>query len=389
MTQHSVYSFSGAHRWFEEACSASIRLTRGIPNTTNPAAELGTAAHELGEFCIKWGSHPKDCIGMTFNDHIVDEQMTDAVELYTGYANDLSIRTGCKPDLEKRVVMTSLGRTDVYGTSDFTLADYANRTLYVSDYKHGFGLVDVVNNKQLIAYAIATLDTLDQWAMFDKVVTTIIQPRRQHADGCIRSATYTTQELVNWQQRYARSIQLAEDPNTPAKAGAHCQYCPKVRCRTRFEYVLNLVAPDAPDDELTDKEVGIIYANREVITAFMTKIEGLQLQTTRKTGYVPEGYKPVKAIQRAKVEDEKGLLKAVEAENIDTRVLYEDKLKSKTALKKVLPAKILNKYFIVPPSSVSIAKMNDNRPAVNVGKASGVFTPVGGQSTNSVFTPIQ
>lgn len=388
MTQHSVYSFSGAHRWFEDACPASIRATRGIANPSNEAAELGTAAHELGEFCIKYGAQPKDCIGMKFNDHEVDNDMTDAVELYVGYANDLSVKTGCKPDLEKRVTMYSLGRDDVYGTSDFTLADYQNRTLYVSDYKHGFGLVDVVNNKQLIAYSIATLDTLNHWEYFDKVVTTIIQPRRQHVDGCIRSATYTTAELVEWQRRYANSIQLAEDPNSKPSAGSHCQYCLKARCRARFEYVLDLAYPDAPDSELTDAEIGLIYANKDIITSFVKKIEGLQLDITRKTGTVPEGHKPVKSIQRAKVEDEKGLVEAVKAEKIDTDVLYEKKLRSKTDLKKKLPKHILDKYFILPPSSISIAKINDNRPAVSVGSAQGVFTPIT-QNASSVFEPIK
>lgn len=382
--QHSVYSFSSASRWFEDACPGSIRATRGISSGTNPAAELGTAAHELGEYCIRYGAQPKDCVGMQFgkyshNDEpiVVDEAMAEAVELYVGYANDLAIRTGVKPELEKRVAMSSLGRTDVYGTSDFTLFDATNRTLYISDYKHGYGIVDVPNNKQLIAYGIATLDTMDIWQHVDKVVTTIIQPRKQHIDGCIRSHAYTTTELVSWQSRYANSIRLAEDPTTPLKAGDHCLWCVKAKCRTRLLHVLDVAYPDAPDDELTNTEVGVLYNQLSVIRKFCDRIEEEQLNITKSTGQVPEGYKPVKAIKWAKVEDEKGLIEAVKAEGIDPDVLYDKKLKGKTKVKKVIPVKIANEFFIVPPAGTTLAKLTDNRPAIRVGGVPvGTFTPI-------------
>ena len=376
MSTHSVFSMSGAYRWFHDACSASIRLTKGMDGGTNPQAEKGTAAHELGEFCIEYGIDPHDCIGMEFNKFIVDEDMANAVNLYVGWANSLSVTTGVKPELEKRVVMSSLGRDDVYGTSDFTLAHYATRTLYIGDYKNGYGLVDVVNNKQLIGYAIATLDTLVAWPHIDKVVTTIIQPNKQHADGCIRSHTYTTAELVEWQKRFAYSIQLAEDPTTQPVAGNHCMYCPRATCRARWNHVLNTISPDASMEDLSHQEIGHIYANIDIIKRFIERIEGEQLKITRQTGYVPEGYKPVNAIQRAKCEDEQGFVAEARERGINVHQMYEPKLLSKTALKKVVPSDLLNKYFVTPPKSVSIAKLNDNRPAIRIGSAAGVFKPV-------------
>ena len=373
---HSVYSFSSASRWFEDACPASIRMTKGMKGGTNPAAEQGTAAHELGEFCIRFGTLPVDCIGMTFNKHVVDEAMAEAVALYVGYANDLHIKTGVKPEIEKRVVMSSLGREDVYGTSDFTLLDVATRTLYNADYKHGYGLVEVVDCKQLIGYAISALDTMDAWSLVDKVVITIIQPRKQHIDGCIRSHTYTVAELKEWQSRFANSIRLAEDPTTKPVAGEHCLWCVKAKCRARFLHVLDIAAPDAPDEELTDVEVGIIYSQLDIVKRFSDRITEQQLEITRTTGLVPEGYKPVKSIQRAKVLDVKGLIEAVEAEGLDQSVIYDNRIKSKTAAKETLPADILNKFFVVPESTTTIAKLNDNRPAIRIGSASGVFTPI-------------
>ena len=391
---HSVYAFSSASRWFEDACPASVRLTKGMKDTTNRPAELGTASHELGEHCIRYGLQPKDCIGMVFGkysddktDIIVDEAMVEAVTLYVGYANDLMVRTGVKAELEKRVVMTSLGRDDVYGTSDFTLADIRNRTLYISDYKHGFGLVDVLNNKQLIGYAISTLDTMNLWEQIDNVVTTIIQPRKDHVDGTIRSHTYTTAELVQWQLRFANSIRIAEDPNSKPVAGEHCLYCRKARCRARFLYVLDAAYPDAPDDELSDTELGIVYTKLDVLKRFIDRIKEEQLELSRKTGIVPEGHKTVKGIKWAVVEDEKGLIDAMKARNLDPNLIYDKKLLGKTAAKKAIPLDIVNKFFKVPPSNITIAKLSDNRPAIKVGSANGVFTPI--NTTNGVFTPIK
>lgn len=392
---HSVYSFSGASRWFEDACPASIRLTRGLRDSSNPAAELGTGAHELGEFCIKTDIHPSECIGMqvgVYSDTklpiIVDAEMVEAVELYYGYAKDIMIKTGVKPQLELRVVMSSLGRQDVYGTSDFTLFDPRNRTLYVSDYKHGFGIVDVENNKQLIGYGISTLDTLGIWEQVDKVVTTIIQPRVDHINGCIRSVEYTTAELVNWQQRFANSIRVAEDPTTKASAGEHCKYCRKVRCRPRFDYIMEMAHPETDINELSEGEMMHIYNHLSTIKTFIDKVKDDVIDIARKTGRTPEGTKPVHNSPHAKVNDEKGLIKALEKEGIDPALVYEQKLKAKTAVKKLLPVDLLNKFYVTPPSRITIAPLTSNKPAIKVGSAEGVFQPIV-TTTNGVFTPIK
>lgn len=386
---HSKWSLSASARWTR--CPASIRLSVGIPNTSSQAAETGTGAHELGEFCCRYGVEPEQCIDMEFNGVVVDSTMAEHIKLYTGFIASLSVQTGCDALLEQRVTMSSLGRSDVYGTADHTLIDLANRTLYISDLKYGYEPVEVEENRQLIAYAICALDTFDLWYKVDKVVTTIIQPRKPHIDGPIRSATYTVFDLREWQPVYAEAVRLSEQPNTKPVAGSHCKYCPfRARCRARLEDLMSVMFPDSSEEELSNGEIGLIYERIPEIKRFIDAVADQALENARKGKEPPPGYKLVKGIQRASVENESELIKECEEQGLDTSNLYEKKLKSKTAVKKLLPSNIVNKHWVVPPAKSTLALMSDNRPSINTRSAKGMFTPVGpGPSAKGMFEPIK
>lgn len=370
MEHSAVFSFSASSRLI--ACPASRRMSRGVPNSTNPQAELGTAAHDLGEFSLSIGLTPSECIDMTFNNHVVDDYMADAVTVYTSYVNSICKPAGVKPMLEKRVTMTSLGRNDVFGTSDCIIV--IGNTLYVIDYKHGYGLVDVANNTQLIAYAIATLDTLNLWSTITTVVTTIVQPRASHIDGPIRSHSYSVSDLRNvWHPIYVKAVADGEDPTVKPVAGDHCKYCPaRANCRARMERTLQFAYTDTHLDDLSLAELEVFYRESESIKTWLEAVAGRMLDEARH-GKQFEGYKLVNGITRAKVDDEAGLV--AEAGEL-AEELYEKKLKSMTAVKKILPAKIVNKYYVKPPAQTTLVKLTDNRPAISVGNAAGIFTPV-------------
>lgn len=362
MIHSRVFSFSSSNRLM--ACPASRRMSEGLESTTNPQAELGTAAHECGEHCLRFGFEPEECLGLEFNGHTVDHNMIDAVSVYVGYVRSLQVQTGCKAMLEQRVTMSSLGRTDVFGTSDCTLVDRARRTLYVTDYKHGFGIVEVENNTQLIAYAIATLDTFQLWQDIDHVVTTIVQPRKGHTDGPIRSCSYTVTSLrETWWPQYLQAVQAGEDLNTKPVAGKHCKYCPaRGFCRARVMMTLEHAYHDKPIDVMTDDEIAVLYEETENIKTNVEAIKGRALEIAR-NGYQFEQFKLVDGYTRAKCTDEKGLVQAAKQQGIDETQLYEQKLKSMTAVKKVLPWKLVNQFYEKPPASTTLVPMNDNRPA--------------------------
>jgi len=374
MTQHSVYSFSSSSRWIEGACPASIRMSKGIPGSTNPAAELGTAAHELGEFCITFGLAPYECLGMTFNKHIVDDNMAENVAVYVGFVRDLQTRLGYRAKLEERVVMSSLGRTDVYGTSDCTLI--AGNTLHVVDYKHGYGIVESQGNPQLAGYGVATLDTFNLWGQIKNVHVTIVQPRASHIDGPIRTASYTIAEMHEWQQRFGRSIILCDDRNQRPSAGKHCKYCPaRGHCRARMERTLQFAYTDCPMDELSPGEIEVLFEEMDGIKTHLEAVAGKALELGR-NGHGFEKYKLVNSIVRAKCHDEKALVEDAIAQGVDRSKLYEEKLVSMTKAKKALPYELVAKHYIKPSSSTTLVPLTDNRPAIRVGSAKGVFTSV-------------
>ena len=377
MTTHAIHSASSSSRWTK--CAAAIRMSLGIKGTTNPAAELGTAAHELGEFCLRLGFNAYDCIGREFNKHIVDELMADAVQLYVSYIRDLCKKYNVNPMLEKRVVMLSVG-DDVFGTSDciVIIGDW----LFVLDYKHGYGVVEVANNSQATFYAVATLDTFDLWGTIRHVHTSIIQPRANHADGAIRSHVYTIQQMVEWQNFFRFSVAETKKKDSTFNAGEHCKYCPaRANCRARLQRTIDIAYLDAPLDTLSPEEISIIYNEIPTIKTHLEAVQAKAVELAR-LGKPIEGYKLVKSITKAKCDKPDDFIVAAIESGVKREDLVNEKVKSMTECKKVVDKGIVNKYFVKPPASTTLVEISNSRVAVSLlaqqqVDATGIFNPVG------------
>ena len=387
---HSVYSFSSSHRWMN--CPASIRMSKGYPNSTNPASELGTAVHELGEFCIAIGINPSRCLGLTFNDHVTDDKMIEGASLYKNVVDDLTTRYGVSPLLEERVTMSSLGRDDVYGTSDVTHIALHKRILHTTDYKNGYGVVEVKDNSQTAGYSVATLDTFNLWDKVDEVHNTIIQPNYEHINGPIRTEVYTMDDMVKWRENFRVAVLRADDPNEQPVAGDWCHYCPaQANCRPRMLDVLDKAYTTTGIHNISIGELEVIYKHTRSIQRFLEMVGGRILEEARK-GAEYKHYKLVKSYPWAVVEDVEGLLVEVKKLGIDETKMYNNpKLIGKTKAKKLLPKPIIEKFYRTPPASSTVVENSNNRPAMRVGKASGVFTPVNQPrpDVSGIFAPVK
>lgn len=381
---HSVYAFSSSHRWIEDACPASIRMSKGYPNLSNPAAELGTAVHELGEFAIALGVKLEHCLGLKFNGFEVNTKMIEDAGLYRNVVEDFSLRYGAKPLLEQRVTMNVNGRTDIYGTSDCTHIALNQRVLHTTDYKNGYGLVEVTDNSQTAGYSVATLDTFNLWDKVDTVANTIVQPNYDHIEGPVRHIIYTMDDMRMWRDKFHRSIALADDPTQKPRAGEWCHYCPaQANCRARMEYALNKAYTDVPLENVSIGELELIYTEIGSITKFLDKVSERMLDEARQ-GVQFKDFKLVKSYSRANCDNVDGLLAEAKSRGVDPLKLFLDpRLVGKTKAAEILPKEIVEQFYRTPPPSTTLVPMSNNRPAIRVGKATGVFAPVNSQPAPS------
>lgn len=228
---HSQRGASGAKRWM--ACPESVALSAGIRDEESDHAILGTAAHAVGEHCLKTGEDAWTFIGDEYSRDLngdqaenikIDKDMADAVQVYLD-----AIRSR-HPDRDQgnffveRTFYCPHLHPDFYGTSDCNYIDFPARTLHVTDYKHGAGIVvEVADNPQGMMYACGILEELNLWGAIYKVVIRIVQPRGFHFDGPVREWEITTDALAVWLHG---TLIPAMNRTVGIASGEHCRFCP-------------------------------------------------------------------------------------------------------------------------------------------------------------------
>jgi hypothetical protein len=91
---HARFAPSAAHRWVN--CPGSVRLCEPIPNKSTPAADEGTAAHQMAERCLNKGWDAAD--HYTVDNTIpvrkgveirVTEEMIEGVQVYLDHVREI------------------------------------------------------------------------------------------------------------------------------------------------------------------------------------------------------------------------------------------------------------------------------------------------------------
>lgn len=376
MTVHSKYGASSIKCVM--ACPGYIQAIEGIEDEGNKAADLGTAAHLLGEKCLKLGCDTHDLLGTTIDGFEVDHNMADAVQVYVNHIRALRLQNpDGKSMLEERLCMSSVS-PDVFGTSDHVLIALRNRVLYIDDYKHGFGVVDEDDNPQTAHYGVSALDTFDLWWAVDKVICTIVQPRADHRRGAIRTAEYTIEEMMQWQSRFKTAIEKSKAPDAKRIPGEHCRYCKaQGNCRPRLIKTILLASIDAPLNTFGVEELNGILQHKASLIA---SLEAFEKQATllARSGYQFDNFKLVKGITRAQCTDEQAFIKEAVKKGAKKEDLFNPgNLKGKTVLKKEgVDAEVVDKYFKAEPAQTKLVDINKSAPAVSSQSAEGVFKPV-------------
>lgn len=177
---HATLSPSKADMWM--TCTASIDLIKKVKpiDKSGPAAEEGTAAHELLETSWRAKKTPTNFLGKIFNkDWKATRDMCEAVQVAYDFALSLEL-DGWTIYSEQKNKISCTGEG---GTVDLAAVKKTKRgwRVKIIDYKHGRGIpVGAKENRQMRLYAIGLLEKLRiKWSELEEIELVIIQPRAQ------------------------------------------------------------------------------------------------------------------------------------------------------------------------------------------------------------------
>lgn len=319
---HSVLGASSADRWTR--CTASVNLTKDLPESTSDFAQDGTEAHELIDYCLKEGVrnaseglklsgmkwvHRADDLGerlwavQTAIDHVfkrIDTFGADNCVLLTEHRFTLDLKSA--PD-------------QAFGTGDICLFTSMFNTLYVEDYKHGAGVpVDITgpegHNRQLMFYLLGVYEYFTKAGrQIDNMVITIIQPRARHTSGeTIRSTVVSLEELNAYKDLLETASAEALGPNPTFSPGdKQCRWCKaKIFCEARkaerdnrlakplgFESVSVIQTKALPAPELIDlDQLRVVKSILDELDSYRKEIETFMFDRLKRGEPVP-GYKLV------------------------------------------------------------------------------------------------
>lgn len=359
-------------------CSDYVNAVRDFDSGTNQAAEQGTAYHECAEYCERLGINAADVKGHTFNGFKCDDQMIEGVQIYLNYVR--SIRSQY-PDLvvrvESLVTLKSID-SDVFGSADWLAYSLSARKLWVADLKGGFGYVDV-EKYQTRFYAIGALDKYNLWFAIDSIETTIVQPRREFAEGDIRTRVYSIDEIQSDRDKIAEAVALAKSPDAFRVAGPHCKYCSASPiCRVRAEHTIFSAYLVGTKADLTNEEICNLLDEIPTIKRNLDILLDYANQLAR-GGASFKNYKLVKPILRAVCNDETKMIdRLLEADpTIDKRDLFNPgRLKGKSVLLKQIKNEqaksVIHDSFEAGQGLAELVHISNPRAAIG-NDASGVF----------------
>lgn len=359
MSEHARLSPSGAEGW--TACAGKPNAEEGLPDTTNPAAEQGTAAHELleiGTEVVKLTQNintPTMSNGVTLNADDVAAVMV-AERYFREQDYEYSASEIRSP------INRALGRDDCWGTADkagvlrSTTPGAKGHVMEVTDYKHGSGIVvEVHNNYQGLLYAMGCA-MLPEFKHCTEVKITIIQPRAEHPDGPIRSWTLTLEELKQWAAWFLERAEATDDPNAPRTPGEkQCRWCKALAppaetgrgpCKAAAEHSLTKslakfdgitfeVAPESllrDPGGLTPEQVRTVLDNMKLITSWLSAVKD-SAEKSAAAGVKILGYKRVLGRKSKSYVEMEGGVDAIEKKLRGMKKLDGKKISMKDILK--------------------------------------------------------
>lgn len=359
-------------------CTGSpAMIDKAPPQVQSVWAAEGTGAHKVGELCLKTGQNAARYIGNDFDGIECTEEMAEAVQVYVDTVRgDLEKHAGSELLVEQAFDLSQI-LLGLFGTNDAVVYQPFGR-LIVYDYKHGAGnAVEVVDNKQLLYYALgAILNLLDGNGDFESVELVIVQPRAMHRDGHVRRWTVDVPYIMEFAKELEKKARETMQPDAPLVAGDHCKWCPaKAFCPALAKLVVDTAAMDFPEpvppaprfpapEMLTPAQLKKALDLSEVINDWIRAVEAYAEESARRGVSIP-GYKLVKKRANRKWISED---KAIESLSEYGEAIFEPKsLLSPAKVEKVVGKKnllLIETMTETPDSGLVLVSETDKREAV-------------------------
>lgn len=259
MTRHHLLSPSAAKAWLR----CSMYPHKNLTSTTNPAAELGTAAHDLAERTLL-GESPQYYVNKKLNNIIITQKIADHVQGYYDYCRQWVTSITCF-QVEKKVKLSPF-ILDGYGTVDCLIVN--GREAHIIDLKYGLIPVEINENKQLKVYALSLLRDRN----VQVVHCHIYQPRCNN----IGYYTYAVKELKAFGDEVGQAFtKILKNPEFSPHPDA-CQWCQfKAKCSAYYDHNIDLFSKAV--EEVTNDEIAYVLDNKSLIIKWVSEIEQLAI----------------------------------------------------------------------------------------------------------------
>lgn len=394
MSEHALFSPSGAHRWMR--CAASLNLEQLEPRTSSSYAEEGVAAHHFAAMILEGNDDVHMIGGKHFETgYTFTPSMHEHVMTYVNAVHDYA--KGHLLLVEQRVDFSSFiqcpNPKDAFGTADAIVLTSDGTEIQTHDLKFGMGIaVYADNNEQLMLYALGAYNLLKSVEDVNNVETirlVIHQPRQER----LSEWTCTLEELFEFAER-AKLAAAATQVDYPefVPGEKQCEFCKiKGKCRALANHVLRTVGDtfddlDNPESLLnidtiidngrdsvalmTSEQLGALYFNLDLIHDWIKAIRG-RIEGELLAGNEVPGLKLVEGKMgnrqwgnKAEVET---LMKTM---RIKADEMYDKSLISPTTAEKVLKKTYPRKWSKIEEMIVqkkgqpSVAPESDKRPAL-------------------------
>lgn len=381
---HSRFSASAAHRWMN--CPGSLLANEGLPDTPSLAALEGTDAHAVAARVLANGEVAADqYVGLPFED-VADVPSVSGIKTFQkDMAQNLRVyfqavwdrycgRPGLSAELylEEKFPLDDV-HPDLGGTGDAVILNLTDRRIDVVDLKYGAGTaVEVEDNPQLKIYALGAFFRFRD-APVDTVGITIVQPRKGHPDGPVRSIDFSVLDLLAWVGELKSAAQACEDPNAPRIAGTWCKFCKIGHLCAEFRTEARKAATDGfgdvvePENMAAD-ELGKRLREADLLALWVKRIREFA-ETEARAGRMPAGFKWVAGRGSRKwSQDDDSTLAIVETvtgvdmtERVCPSVAQAEKILGRDIFK-TLPDGIVTKS----PGKPKLTTEDDPKPAITL-----------------------